>query len=110
GDGLQRLGGDRAAGEPQPVSLCVKADALDVDWVRSDVCGDALRLPAPQSTLDRLWTAARHDSPAGRCVWNRTGEWRATMDQVERILASAVGNRETIAGIVPGKIYREASG
>src|SRR5215831_2630576 len=82
GHGLQRLGGDRAAGEPQPVLLSDQAGAMDLDRVGSDVRRDELRLSEPEPALDRVRIAARHRPVAAGGFWFSANQRRAALDSI----------------------------
>ena len=105
GDGLQRLGGDRAAGESQPISLRDQANGLDLARFCRHVRGDAFRLSTIEPALDRLWITDFDNTAAGRGLWFPAGEWGAPVDSLPRILNAAVGNRKAFAGFVSGALY-----
>src|SRR5205807_2071321 len=104
GDGLQRVRGDRAAGESQPVSLHDQADAVDFDRLSGDVHRDALRLSKSESTLDCLRIADTHDPFARRGVWFLACQRRASLDQAEGLFNSTIRDREARARAVSGAI------
>src|SRR5213083_899330 len=85
GDGLQRVRGDRAAGESQSILLCDQAEALDIDRISCHVHRHALRLPESKSTMDRLRIADTHNPPTGCGVWFLARQRRASLDQAERL-------------------------
>src|SRR5262245_16485508 len=106
-NGLQRLSGDRAKRERQPVLLRHQTGRVGGDRLRGDVAGNAVQLPTTEKPARGLRLADRfHDYPL--CgVWLCQCQWGTSLVEVPLVFDPTFGALKTgpanFSRVLPGE-------